>query len=639
MGKGTTALLGAGIGLVLFFAVNMVSILTLRGFRLDMTQEKLFTLSDGSKNIAAQVDEPIRLRFYFSRDQASDIPDLLSYGQRVTEMLEEYGHASDGMIEVEVVEPEPFSEEEASAVEDGLVGTSLGGLDKFYYGLVASNAVGDKELIPFFNPNEDRFLEYEITRIVRTLSNPERKVIGLMTSLPMEGAPFNPMTGQRGPARWKILDQIEGLFETRTIAMDVEEIPDDVEVLMVVHPKGLSESALYAIDQYVVGGGKALVMVDPFCQADTSGMDPSNPMASMSADRSSTLPKVFAAWGIELVKGRIAADRENALPMGGRYPGEESWPMVVWLGLREDNFDSDDAVTTALMQLNVPTPGILRALPEAGTTFTPLMFTSEDSMDMDVASIQFQQQPKELLASFVPRKESYTVAARVSGVVRTAFPNGKPAEEELFAPENGDGGEDGEEAAEPDDSLAGHLAESAGPVNVIVVADCDFLADGFWMQDYGIFGHRKIAGNADFVVNALENLGGGDDLISVRGRGEYARPFDRVEEIRREADEKYLNQEKLFEQEQSDTETRINELLRQEDGALIITPEIEAELADLYEKKADNIRKQRDALHERDRDIERLGFILKLLHIVVLPLVIAGAAVALGIVRYTKRKK
>jgi ABC-type uncharacterized transport system involved in gliding motility auxiliary subunit len=628
MSKRATTILGIAIGLVLFFAVNIVANALLRTWRVDMTEEKLFTLSEGSRNIARNVGEPIRLKLYISRDGTNQLPMLKSYAQRVQEMLEEYALVSGGKLDLSVIDPEPYSEAESEAVEAGLYPLSLGtGLDKAYFGLVATNSVGDKELIDFFDPSQERFLEYEVSRLIHTLEHPERKVVGVISSLDLAGGGFNPMMPQhQGAQRWRVLDYVDTLFTSRTLDDGIQEIPADVAVLLLVHPKGLSEATRYAIDQYVLHGGKAVVCVDPWCDADTSGQDPTNPFGGMGGDKASELNDLLGAWGVEMVPGRVAADRDNALTVtsGGRG-GQEAWPMVVWLGLREDCFDKGDAVTSRLSQVNLATAGILRKKADATTDFHPLMQTSEQSMDVDVGAVQFQENPRELLASFLPRMERYTVAARVTGPAKSAFPGGKPA-----PPADGTAPE-----ASP---AAEHLAE--GNVQLIVISDADFLHDRFWLQNSIFMGFRKTADNGDLLVNALENLAGGEDLIAIRGRGEFARPFGRVEEIRRDAEERYLSEERELQGKLKAAEDRISELLQKEQPGsnVILTPEIEAEVDKAREEMAETNRELRDVHYKLSKDIERMGTRLMWLNIGLLPALVCATAVGLGIAGKRRRK-
>lgn len=611
MRKETTIIVGIAVGLVLFFAVNVLANATLRSWRLDMTEEKLFTLTDGSKKIARDVGETVRLKLFVSREQVESEPYLASYARRVEEMLEEFELASDGRIELTVIDPEPYSEAESQAVEAGLVAVPLSStLDKAYFGLVATNAVGDSELIRFFDPSQERFLEYEVARLVYTLDNPRRTVVGVLSSLPLGGGSPNPMMRQ-GARRWPVLQYLDSLFETRMLNDGLATIPADVDVLLIAHPKGFSDGTRYAIDQFVLGGGNAIVCVDAWCDADTAGQDPSNPFGGMNADKTSSLPDLLEAWGVELVPGRIAADRKNALPV---IDQNEQWPMVVWLDLGEESFDQDDAVTSRLANVYLATAGILRQTAGATTSFAPLLRTSEDSMDIDQGAVQFQTRPRDMLANFVPRHERYTLAARVTGRASSAFPDGEPG---------GPGDEDGE-----DELPAEHVAE--GEIQLIVISDADFLHERFWLRET-IFGIQKTADNGDLLVNAVENLAGGDDLIGIRGRAGFTRPFDRVEEIRRQANERYLSKEKELQAKLRAAESRINELLQEGDpGSMILSPAVEEELERVREEMTQTNLQLREVHYNLGKDIKRLGTKLKWINIGLLPAVIALGAVVLG---------
>jgi ABC-type uncharacterized transport system involved in gliding motility auxiliary subunit len=619
MRKESTTFVGLLVGLVLFFAVNVLANATLRSWRVDMTEENLYTLTEGSKKIAREVGETVRLKLFVSREQIEAEPFLAGYARRVEELCEEYELVSGGKVELTVIDPEPYSEAESDAVEAGLAAVPLGGgLDKAYFGLVGTNAVGDEELIRFFDPSQERFLEYEISRLIYTLDNPERTVVGVLSSLPLAGGAPNPMMRQM-PQRWPVLQYLESLFEVRMLQDGLATVPDDVDVLLIAHPKGFAADTRYAIDQFVLRGGKAVVCVDPWCDADTAEQDPSNPFGGMNADKTSSLDGLLAAWGVELVPSRIAADRENALDVQIR--NGEQWPMVVWLGLGEDAFDQDDAVTSRLAQLNLATAGILRQTAGATTAFSPLIQTSEDSMDLDRSAVQFQPDPKPMLAGFVPRNERYTVAARVTGAAQTAFPDGAPDEEAADA-------DDPTSTNGTDDAAGDHVA--AGDVQLVVIADADFLDERFWLRET-FFGIQKTADNGDLLVNAIENLGGGDDLIGIRGRAGFQRPFERVEEIRRDANERYLSKEKELQAKLRSAEESINELLQQGDpNSMILSPEVETELERVREEMAETNLQLRDVHYNLGKDIKRLGTTLKWINIGLLPALIALTAVFLG---------
>ncbi|MCZ6598393.1 MAG: Gldg family protein [Planctomycetota bacterium] len=658
MSKTILVVASLAVGLVLFLAVNILANVSLRTLRLDLTDEKLFTLAEGSKRIARDIDEPIRLRLYFSEDVAKDLGEIKKYAARVRELLEEYEHASDGKLKLEVLDPEPYSEVEEDAMQAGLPALPLpNGVDKLVLGLVGTNSTNDKELIEYFDYRQERFLEYEISRLIYALAHPDQKMVGVMAGLPLEGGTFNPMLGRPAEPRWQILDELERLFDTTTVSLNATEIPENVDLLLIVHPKNLSEDTLYAIDQFVLGGGRAVVLVDPYCGADNSGVDPGNPMSRFGAAKGSDLKPLFEAWGLELVPDRIAADRANALQVPQQTRGTiEYQTHVAYVQFGDDAFDKEDAVTSQLELLLVPTPGILRPLPEATTEFRPLIQTSDEAMDLDVGSVQFQTPPSELLARYVPGHERLTVAARISGPARSAFPDGPPgevddedADEEEAEPVDGEGeGEppekETEEQEQEQEEPSNHLAGSDA-INVIVIADADLLVDHLWIQEIRLgnllLGKQKRSDNGDLVLNAVDNLTGGDDLISIRARGRYTRPFDRVEKIRLDAEERYLAGKRELERKLNVTEQEIAELMSAtggERGQVIFTPETEAAIERGRQEIVATNRKLREVNHNLRKDIERLGMRLQWLNILALPVLITIGAIGLGFYRVRRRK-
>lgn len=648
----TTGLL---IGLALFVVVNVVGGLAMRDARLDLTEQGLYTLSKGTQHILGKLEEPITLRFYFSKKMVGDFPQLQDYGRRVTELLEEYEAASEGRLTLEIIEPEPFSEAEDRAVSYGLSGPAVNASgDHLYFGLVGTNTVDAEEIIPFFDERREEFLEYDLTQLIDNLSNlSTKKVVGLMSSLPLRGGAFNPMNPQapREPA-WVIVSQIEAAgFEVRDLApTDTTAIdPAEIDVLMIVHPKELSEGTRYAIDQYALGGGKVLAFVDPFSQQETPPPG-GNPMM---ADRSSKLEALMASWGVELVSSKLAGDRKNAnrIPYRGSAIDFPLFPS-----LRGEDMDSEDVVTSQLSTVNAIMPGILQPLSGSTTSFAPLIQTSSDSMQIDVMQVQFQPDPEAILANFVPSGTPLTIAARVSGPIKTAFPGGKPksADEADKSDEEEDPFGDmlnADESAEGDESEAG-VAEAAaelgakglsdGTLHSIIVADADMLHDNAWVRVTPFFGQnllQPLADNADFVINALDNLCGSEDLISLRSRGRSQRPFDRKVALERDADERFRAEESELENKLKDTEKKLNELQFSEDssGRTILSAEQQAELDQFRLEQVDTRKKLREVRHQLQKDIDSLGSWMKFYNIALVPFVVLLTALFIGSSRSKRR--
>jgi ABC-type uncharacterized transport system involved in gliding motility auxiliary subunit len=593
---------------VLFIGLIIVSNYGLRGLRADLTENRLYTLSTGTRHIIDGLQEPINLYFYYSRQAASErAADLKIYGDRVRELLEEMAARSRGKIRLQTIDPEPFSEEEDRAGEFGLraIPTGTAG-ETFYFGLAGTNSTDGRATIELFNPRQEEFLEYDIAKLIVELARPRKPVIGVLSTLPM-GSDFNPMTGQASEP-WAVLSQLEQLFTVRTLNPDVAAIDADVDVLLLVHPKALSAGTLFAIDQFVLRGGRALIFVDPESEADTSGQQPGNPFGAMGANRSSTLEPLFKAWGVEFNPREVVGDQKHALMLGGRTG--EPQRHLAFIGFDRSNLDEKDVITAALDNVNVATAGRFKRAENSPLTFEPLVQSSELSGLIPVERLAMLMEPQTLLEGFQPTGERYAIAVRASGRLKSAYPDGRPA---------------GEAGAAP--NTAPTLKESAQPVNLVLVADTDVLTDMMWVQRDNFFGQRfaqAFANNGDLVLNAVDNLTGNSDLISIRGRATFVRPFERVEALRRDAEARFRSKERELEEELRATEQKLTALQtsRNDQSSLILTPEQEQELARFQQQKAAIRKDLREVRHGLDRDIKRLGTVLDVINIALVPLLL-----------------
>lgn len=619
---------GLAIAVVLFFTVNILSHVALRSARLDLTEQRLYTLSEGSRNILQGLDEPVTLRFYLSKKLAVELAGIRGYTNRVLELLQEYEQASGGNLILHVIDPEPFSEEEDRAVGYGLRGVPLNqGNAQFYFGLVGSNATDGRELIPFFQQSREEFLEYDLTKLVYRLANPKQKVVGLLSTLPLDGGPQMPFPQASGGSPWMIMDSIREVMDVKVLDKAVTDVPEDVDVLMVVHPKQLGAPTLYAIDQFVLRGGRAVVFVDPHGEADRVPPNPRNPMG-MQGPRNSDLGPVFDAWGIELVNGKVVGD----LPLAKRVNFQKQDRMMVadypvWIDLTPRQLNADDVVTAKLSNIAMASAGVLRKKEDSTIEWTPLVETDDQAMQIEAARLQFLPDVEGILRDYQPGDETLVMAARLTGTVKTAFPGGRPTVEDPEEPETA--GADKETEHHP------HRAESAEPINVIVVADTDMLQDRFWVQSQNFLGQRigiPTAANNDFVTNALDNLTGSHDLISVRNRGSFSRPFTLVRAIQQEAEARFRQKEQALQQRLKDTERKIQDLQsRKEDQTtIILSAEQQAALEGFRQELVVTRKELRNVQHELQKNIDSLENVVKFLNIGLMPLVIAVGGVVLG---------
>ena len=627
----------AAIALILLLSVLVVSFLP--SLRIDLTEDRLYSLSDGTRNILASLNQPVELMFFYSDSATEDVPQLRTYGNRVQELLREIVIASEGNLRLSVIDPEPFSEEEDLATQFGVraVPVTQGG-EGVYFGLVAAQdeegvpeALRVTETMPLIRPDQEEFLEYEFMKIITQVTNPERTVIGLITQLDIDGG-FDPMTGQ-GTQQWMIMDLIRQLYEVRRVDLTSDSIEEDIDILMIVHPEGLSDRFLYAVDQYVLQGGDALVFLDP--NADSMvGRSPQGNL--IPAGMSSELPGLLEAWGIEFDNTKVLADNELALRvMMGQ--GQRPMPHLGMLGVQGNFLAQDDVITNRLETINLSSAGAISQLDNTNTTFEPLIVSSSDSMLMDRSFVESVTDPTLLFDEFESEDRSFVIAARVSGLIETAFPDGQPTIAETEEESSSDEEEGDEEAFEPDaldnvDEVSEeigveHISASTEPSNILVFADSDILSDRLWVQVTQFFGQRipqPFANNGDLIINSMDNLSGGADLSSIRSRGRYSRPFTKVLTLQREADDRLRQEEGELLGRVAETEASLAELSTDEDGNPIgeLTTEIQTEIDRFNAELIDTRRRLREVRFQLTEDIEQLGSNLKAANTALVPMLL-----------------
>lgn len=627
---------GLVIILALFIVLSLLSARMFNGFRFDLTEGQLYTLTDETQTILNKLASPVTLKLYFSEKATAELPGLRTYAHRIKELLGEYETLSEGKLNVEFIDPIPFSEAEDEASAAGLQGVPVGIRgDEIFFGLVGTNESDGEEVISFFQPDKEPFLEYELTKLIYNLSNPELPVVGIISGVNINGG-FDYMTRQRQPA-WVVMQQMEDLFDVRPLAEDVDEIDAEVDVLLLIHPKDLSDQTLFAIDQFVMKGGRTLVFVDPFSEADV----PPAPMAA-TASRRSDLAPLFKEWGVSLQDGHIVGDFAHSLVVnmgGGRNPVRH----IGLLGLGADAFNEDDVVMAGLENINLSSVGILEPIDGATTKLSPLIQSSTEAQPLVAERLKQLQNPEALLESFTPTGQQYTLAARISGVAKSAFPEGVGVEELQAVDEEPDVDTQADEKAEAPVPVKRLLVPSAlknDNINVIVVADTDILTDRLWVQVQQFFGQRVVspwADNAGFLVNALENLAGNEDLINIRSRGRFSRPFSKVEALRRQAEEQFLAQQQVLQEQLEETESKLLEMeqMRGDGDSAILSEEQNQELARFQEEKIKIRKELRDVQHQLDQDIESLGAELKMINIFLVPFCLT---LLLVLMRYIKKR-
>lgn len=639
------------IAAALLLCVGLISFLP--SFRIDLTEDKLYSLSDGTKAIVSSLPEPLELLFFYSESATKDNPPIRSYGFRVQELLREIVIESDGQLTFKLIDPEPFSEEEDLAKQFGIqpVPLSQGG-EGIYFGLVAVQAQSDLELnlrqsetLPLIRPDQEEFLEYETMKLVSRVSRPELPTIGILTELTIDGG-FDPVSG-RPSEPWMIMDIIRQLYSVRRLDIAASVIDEDIDILMIIHPEDLSEQTLYAIDQFVLTGGKSMIFLDP--SAD-SMVARSAQGIMVPAGLSSSLPGLLESWGVQFDSQKVLADSDLALRV---MLGQGSRPVahLGMLGAKRSALSQDDIITSDLETLNLSSAGVISAIEGSPMKFEPLVQSSAQAMLMDVSYFSEVSDPSTLFDQFEPTGEVYTIAARVSGPLKTSFKNGRPPQ---LASEDSNIETEEQDSlalasinpADPEEETADgetHLESSKSEANLLIFADSDFLSDRLWVQISQFLGQRipqPFANNADFVINALDNLAGDSSLVSIRSRGRYSRPFDRVLKMQRDADDRLRAQESELLEGLAETEEQIAQLSVSPNGEPlgVITPEIQAEVDRFNDEMLETRRNLRSVQFKLTEEIDKLGNNLKWANAFGIPFILSVGIFSFATLRNRRRR-
>ncbi len=605
--KNIQTLLFSATGIVVM-AVLMVAINVITNhlhLRKDLTEDKLYTLSDGSKQIIKKLKSPVTLRFYCTRSQTEMPIYLKSYAKRIEDLLKEYQIAGGGKLKIEKYDPSPDSDAEDAASLDGIDGQTLQTGEKIYLGL-AVNSIDETLSIPFLSPNNESTLEYDITRLILRVANPSQIVVGIMSTLPVMGDAPPPNVGypqRQAPTPWVFVSELKKDFDVREIEIDAANIPEDISVLVVVHPKEVSDQTQFAIDQYVLGGGKLIAFVDPMSAIESqfAKSDSGRP----SPPGSSTLKFLFDAWGVEFDTQKIIIDMKNATEVGGQGGQRQTSPSVLSLDSRSLNVG--DIIASSLDKVIFAYSGAFTGEVEDGLTKTVLVHTSKQSQLVE--SYKAQLPEKAIAKDFRPDDKEYALAIRLVGNFKTAFENGAPA---------GEGDDSASQESE-------YLKESAESGAVILVADADMIYDDFWVRKTSFFGqtiHQVFSDNNNLLQNSAEQLSGDSSLISIRSRGVTNRPFLIVKGMQLEAEKKYKKEISDLEEELSEAQQKIGELNRtkkDQSQRFIMSKEQARELEKFQEKKVEVNQRLKELRKQLRKDVDSLEIQLKLINIASVP--------------------
>ncbi|GAA0539859.1 ABC-type uncharacterized transport system involved in gliding motility auxiliary subunit [Rhizomicrobium palustre] len=615
------AIAAAALAVVVFFAFNIALDAGVTNAKLDLTENGRYTLAQGTRNIIMNLKEPVTLRFFFSKKAASEYAQTRAYAGRVRDLLHEYAARSHGKIILEEIDPEPYTPAEDQATAAGLSGAPTDSGDTVYFGLVGTNRIDGREVIPYFTPDREGLAEYDISSLIYRLSAPKKHKVAIISGLPLESGMGGMQAMMQGRSRpFTIYQELSQAYQTEVLTPDFTATPSDADVLMIVHPGNLSEAQNYAVDQFVMKGGRVLAFVDPNSElAQGGGVEPG------SAASVSTLPRLFQSWGISFDSTKEIGDLKLAQRVQMSREGPPlSYP--IWLHLTDDNFSENDPVTANMKVINIASAGSLRPLKSATTKFISLIGSSNQASLLDVNQVRTQTMtaPQDIAGTIAPSGQEYIIAARLTGPAKSAYAAGAPA------------------------GVAGQPVTEAKNINVIVMADSDIFDDRFWVRVENMFGKQvaaPFANNDAFVLNSVENLMGSSDLISLRTRATNDRPFIRVKEIQADAEREFKEQEDALKAKLSETEQQLKNLQSGQSGGATsgkivgINAQQRAAIETFKHQLAEIRTQLRQVQHNLRQDVDALGNVLAFINIVAVPFLVAVFALFLAWLRRRRRAR
>ena len=620
---------GVVVMFVIVVAVNLIA--SALKTRVDLTEGKIYTLSPGTKAILKKIDAPVEVRFYYSQGQSRIPSQYKAYAKQVEDLLNEFRQYAGGNLEVKKLDPEPDSEAEDLANLDGVEGQMVETGDKFYLG-IAISLDPQKVALPFLPPNRERLLEYDLARAISQVLSTNKPVIGVMTPLPVFGMQMPPQMrmqmGGQNQDPWAFISELKRDFEVKQVAMEADKIDDDIKVLMVVHPKDIKDAALFAIDQFVMRGGKLIACLDPMCLADVQKQNPMMPMPGAP----SNLEKLLKTWGITFDTTKVAADMNFAKQLMVRQGAKpETIPTLLFLSAAGIN--KEDAVAAQVDEILLPFAGVFTGSPAAGLKQSILLKTSKKSQLVE--PFMSQMTPSKIVDDFKESDTVYALAVRLEGKFKTSFPDGKPKADDKDAEKK--------DEKKPDDKPGDSLKETKVDNAVLLIGDTDYLSDQFSVQVQNFFGQKMITprnGNLALTQNIVEQLAGDQNLIGVRSRGTLNRPFTVVQEMQAKANARFQAEIAKVQKEVDETNQKLNEMQGKKQGnqRFVLSPEQQAEMDKFKKNRAEANKKLKKVRRELAQDIESLELRTKVINIAGMPILVTLLGIGLAVVRKQKTK-
>ncbi len=615
---GSKSLFSAGGLVLVLFILILVNIIFSRvNLRWDSTDDKLYSLSEGTRKILSNLEEDVSLKVFYTKDSVNTPVHIKTYSQRLLDFLSEYEYYSRGKVSVEVYDVETDSDEEDWARSYGIEPVNLPSGERIYFGLVAM-AADQEETIKMIDPSRETQLEYDMTRIISRVQSSEKQKLGIISSLQVFGTPpaFNMQSPSRGMEPWMFVTELKKTYNVEEINTTSGSIGDDIDLLLILHPKNLSEKLRYAVDQYVLKGGNAIVFVDPFAVSDSSP----NPQGMPS---SSSLKKLFAAWGVEMDATKVVVDFDYTTKLRNQNNQPEDSPL--WLSIKSGSFNADDIATAKLESILLPVAGAIKKIPDSESEYKSLMKSSSNSSLAESFKVRFGASM--LRRDFKPSIDQYDLAVRVRGKFKTAFPDGKPKDKDAK-----------DKSDKKDESEAAHLAEGKEDAVIVIISDADMLFDSYYVSKQNFLGinlSRMFNDNLNFLLNTTEVLTGSEELISIRSRGKFGRPFVKVQELEKKAQTRWLAREQELVRKADETNRKLREFDKQKDKSqrFVMTPEQESEIQKFQEEKRKVNSELKQVRRNLRADIETLGNKIKFINIFVMPMLVSLAGIGYAVYR------
>ncbi len=612
-----TLLYSAGGVIALAAIVVAVNFLTSAfNARIDLTHGSVYTLSPGTKAILSKLEAPVKIRFYYTQGGNAVPVGLKTFAKRVEDLLSEYRSAANGKLVIEKFNPEPDSDAEDSATLDSVEGQMTNTGEKFYLGISVS-FLDKKAAIPVLAPDRERLLEYDITRAISQVTAAKKPVVGVMSALPVLGRPLNPVQKQQPLEPWVLASELKRIFDVRKIEVDAQKIDDDIKVLLVIHPRNITEVTEYALDQFVLRGGRLIAFVDPYAYFDQQP-DMQNPFGGAQAGQSSFYT-LFKAWGIDVNMGKVVADLTYTSGAGPRL-------LPTLLSLNNEALNQEDVVTSQVGTMLIPFGGTFSGTPAAGLIQTVLAHTSKNSMPVDLIIATLSGEPS--TRGFEPSGKELPLAIRLTGKFKTAFPAGKP---EPYTPR-------GERKPEEKKPAEAQLKESTAENSVVLVADVDMLTDGAAVDVQDVFGQRLVVprnGNLAFAQGMVEQLSGDSALIGLRSRAAFSRPLTVIRQIEAQAQQSYLGKIKELEDSLNQTQEKLQALqkARASSASAVLTPEQLAEIENFRQKSVETRKDLKEMRKTLRVETDTLEFWTKLANIGLVPLLVMVLGISLALAK------